>query len=547
MAKKKIKVAKTEISEQQQMINEIANALGLEPDLLNYYNLEYNFYLTFLENYLDDLVFIEDKDTPGIIVDFKLWDAQKKVLEIFKTKTRMICLKSRQLGLTWLALAYVSHMLVFNSGKTATGISQTESDSKELIRRLDFILRHLPTWLIVSEDEEPEEKAQNVTGITFKTHVLSITINHPNKQEPSKFKGITSSPGAARSFTDNLIILDEWAFHPEAEAIWTAAYPTINRPGGGGQVIGISTAERGTLFESIWDNATWEFGAEVGGAKNTFTGIFLPWSSDPRRDKEWYEQTKKDLPNTYRAEYPGTPSEAFTVGKGAFFPEWDPDIHIAFPKGWYPPSNWRIVIAYDGGYNRSACLWFAISNDGWAVAYREYYPSQVIDPLQAENIKQMSKDDKGAPEVISYVIADTSCWSPNQYTGESTKQIMESYGIRPWRQADKEHVTGWRNLHEWLQPLKNDNGEPILDCYGKPLARLRFTESCGNTLRLFPSLKSNEHKPDDIALHQEDHPADCCRYFVQSLPKANIDDKTKKKLEERRKKRIRPRSKVTGY
>ena len=73
--------------------------------------------------------------------------------------------------------------------------------------------------------------------------------------------------------------------------------PDINRPTGG-KVIGISTGRRGTLFEQIWNDAHWEYGGEKGAGRNMFKGIFLPWHVDPRRTREWYEQTKETFPIT---------------------------------------------------------------------------------------------------------------------------------------------------------------------------------------------------------------------------------------------------------
>lgn len=495
--------------------------------------------------FINETVYIEDRDIPGSVARFKLWPEQEKALETFINHNRVIVLKARQLGLTWLALAYAVNMIVFNSGKSVATISQTEDDSKELVRRVQFILRHLPKWLIVHKNDPDEEKQKNVTGIWWEGSTLTATIHHPDA-EPSTFKGFTSSPGAARSFTANLIILDEWAFHPMATKIWTAAYPTINRPTGG-QVIGISTGEMGTLFEEIWNNADWEYAGAKGAAKNNFKGIFLPWNADPRRNREWYEQTKEDLPNTYRAEYPATPAEAFTVGEGAMFDEWDRDIHIVYGKDWYPPDDWRIVLAYDGGYNRAAAIWFAISNDGWAIAYREYYPYKKIDPEQAEDIRALSRDPNGVPERIDYIVADTSCWAKNKDTGKSTVEIFNEHGLRPMRKADKDRIMGWKRLHEWLKPITDEEGNVIEDRFGQPLAKLRFTTACPNTIRLFPGLKADEHKPDDLAPGQEDHLADCCRYFAMSRPRAKRSEKEEKNIRERRRRLIKPRSSVTGY
>jgi len=80
-------------------------------------------------------------------------------------------------------------------------------------------------------------------GPIWEATTLTVTIHHPNG-EPSTFKAETSGPDSGRSFTANLVILDEWAFQQFAEEIWAASYPTINRPTGG-QVIGLSTNKIG--------------------------------------------------------------------------------------------------------------------------------------------------------------------------------------------------------------------------------------------------------------------------------------------------------------
>ena len=118
-----------------------------------------------------------------------------------------------------------------------------------------------------------------------------------------------SSPGSGRSFTANLIIFDEWAFQPFAEEIWKSGFPTINRPTGG-QVIGLSTIERGSFFEEVFTNRD-----------NGFNKIFIPWYADPRRDEKWYEDTKKAMGDAITQEYPATIEEALTVPGGSYFPE----------------------------------------------------------------------------------------------------------------------------------------------------------------------------------------------------------------------------------
>ena len=90
---------------------------------------------------------IEDHDAPELIQPFRLWEGQKKALQVF-AKERLVCvLKARQLGFTWLALAEVARLLALNSGRTAIGLSQSEDYAMELVRRLAVMLRHMPALI----------------------------------------------------------------------------------------------------------------------------------------------------------------------------------------------------------------------------------------------------------------------------------------------------------------------------------------------------------------------------------------------------------------
>src|SRR5665647_28769 len=164
----------------------------------------------FIENY----VYIEDRDSKELAVPFKLWEGQKKALNDFQNERLNIVLKARQLGLTWLTLAYAVWCMIFKSGYMVVALSKKDDDAKELVRRVAFILRYMP--------DKP----------TIYATTTQVTINHKGA-EPSTFKSFTAAPDSGRSFTANLVILDEWAFQQWARDIWTAAYPTINRPTGG--------------------------------------------------------------------------------------------------------------------------------------------------------------------------------------------------------------------------------------------------------------------------------------------------------------------------
>jgi len=458
--------------------------------------------------FIEEAVYIEDRDVEGLAIPFELWEEQRDVARRMAEDRLLVILKARQLGLTWLALAFALHEIVFKTGYSVVGLSKREEDAKELTRRMVFMLRYLPKWLI----REHKGRNKNWGGPTWEATTMSVTIHHPER-EPAVFQSMTSGPDSGRSFTANLVILDEWAFQQWAEEIWSAAYPTINRPTGG-KVFGLSTGKRGTLFEMVWRDA------EKG--LNKFVPIFLPWWVDPRRDRDWYEDTKRALPNTYRAEYPSTPEEAFMVGEGAFFPEWDPDLHIINEPGWYPPSYCQIIGAYDSGYGSNACFkWYAVFPDGTAIAYREYYPQHVTDSEQAKEILRLSKDPDGNPEKLGMIPADPSCWNKQPGTGKSTAEEFLSHGLR-LVPGDNNIESGWRRLHEWLRPGETQDGYPAL----------RFTINCGNTIRTYSACEQSKTNPEDISKNSEHHAQDVDRYFIMSRPRFKVKKKDvpKKKL-----------------
>jgi hypothetical protein len=502
--------------------------------------------------FIENFVKIEDRDSLEIAVLFHLWETdcgeyqnQVDALEIFLTKRLIICYKARQLGFTWLALAYELYRMLFRPGWSVVALSKRESDAKELTRRMTFMLTNLPDSLVIEKKNfkgEWDDKGHPISAVpVWDSTTLSVTIYHPQGKEitegkekalpcePSVFQSLSAAPDSGRSLTANSVLIDEWAFQEYARDIWDAAYPTINRPTGG-QVIGLSTIKRGTLFEEIWDNAV------LGN--NGFTPVFAPWCLDPKRDDKWREDTKKAMPNTYRSEYPSTPEEGKTIGVGAFFEEWDEEIHVPI-KHWVPTQRdpGYIVAAYDPGFSSYACFkWYFVFNDGRIRCFREYYPHRVTDKNQALDIVKMSCYDdgvktmvkcpngvdvevSGTPYRFNDIVADCDAWTPSRGTGESTAEVFAKYGIM-MRQADKNLENGWRRLHEWLQPFSNKDG--------KMIALLTFTADCQNTRRTYPSCVSSKINPEDIDKACESHCQDVDRYLCMSRPEPQFIPETDK-------------------
>ena len=451
--------------------------------------------------FIPELVYIEDKDSLEGKTLFNMWDGQKDALQTFIDNRLTICLKARQLGLTTLALAYSLYMMLKQPGYTVVGLSRRDDDAKELIRRMVFNLRYLPMWIV-----EPRRDVK-VARITWESTTHEVIIYHPDGQEPSRLVAMPAAQDSGRSFTANLVLIDEWAFQQWAEEIWSAAYPTINRPTGG-KVIGLSTAKRGTLFETIWEGA-------IKG-ENGFKGIFLPWTTDPRRTPEWYEQTKNALPTTYLTEYPSTPEDAFSGGEGVAFPEFTRDIHVCKP--FTIPYWWKKWRSNDPGYT-DPFVWYcyAASEDGKVYVYREYTrePGTPRVPY-SEQAKELTKrcvtlDEEGkeVPEKFSFTVCGRDAFNRHPETGKSIVDYYHEGGVKgciePPRDTKTDRVLRAAVIHECLKPYLDENTE-------RTTAKLQIFSTCTKLIETLPKLMVEENDPEKVAECSIDHCFDSLGY-----------------------------------
>ncbi|MBQ5588422.1 MAG: hypothetical protein IIU73_07405 [Selenomonadales bacterium] len=434
--------------------------------------------------FVERFVHIEDKDAEEIIVPFNLWDTQKEALRSVHEHRLNIILKARQLGITWLSLSYAAWVLRFTPGSTVVAMSRTLEEAKELVRRLSVIFENMP--MLVREKDFP---------CTMEKTALTVSLNIDGKS--STFKAFAASEGASRSFTANLVILDEWAFQQYAREIWTSAYPTINRPTGG-KVIGLSTIKRGSLFEELWVS------------DNNFNKIFLSWQTDPRRTKEWYDETLKALGEAgVMAEYPATPEEALTIAGGAFFPEVKAHTHFV---DYLPDIEYRRYISIDYGLDALAALFYAVDHQGQAIVYKEVYKSGLIVSEAAEAILDAIGDEK-----IHVIYAPPDLWNRNRDTGRSTAEIFAKNGLY-LTQTSNDREQGWLDVKEWLKPIETRN-EHTGEDEVKP--RLRLLKGATQELyRCLIRIQRDEHRPNDCAKdpHELTHLPDSLRAFCAGRP-----------------------------
>lgn len=193
-------------------------------------------------------------------IPFELYPFQEKTLDSFINNNKNVVLKSRQMGISTLVSAYALWLMLFNEDKSVVVISRTQEATKEIITKVRFMNENLPSWL---RDPLPEN---NRLSLSFKNH--------------STIKAVSSAAGSARGFACSLIILDEAAFIPDADAVWTGANATTST---GGKSIILSTPNGvGDFFHKMW--------IEAEQGLNGFTTTSLPWHLHPERDQAWRDK-----------------------------------------------------------------------------------------------------------------------------------------------------------------------------------------------------------------------------------------------------------------
>ena len=448
---------------------------------------------TNIEYFIDTYGHIEDKDAEDLIQPFRMWKEQREALKSLMSHRWNVILKARQLGFSWLVLHIAAHFLI-SPGKTVIGLSRTEEEAKELVRRLKVIFTYMPE-LVADKDYLPV----NWKGAIFDGTALTVKVTFPDGKE-SIFKAFPSSPGVGRSFTANLIIFDEWAFQQFAEEIWQAGFPTINRPTGG-KVIGLSTIERGSLFEQIFTDPD-----------NGFNKIFIPWYADPRRDQAWYEQTKRSLGDLITAEYPASIEEALMVPGGAYFPEVKRDTHEVYDM---PEGKVKRYVCIDYGLDMFSAHWIAVDIKGDAIVYREYDASDMTISQVAEVLLRVGSD-----EYIEAYLAPPDLWNRRQETGKSVADILAEKGIVLTRTSN-DLFNGCMAMKEWLR-VPEDGRKPALTFY---------KDAAPNAIRCLQKIQKDKNKPKIYAKQPHDltHDVDSLRAFCIWWVRAPILDKEKSK------------------
>lgn len=196
-------------------------------------------------------------------IPFNLYDFQERTIEDLLNNEYNVILKARQLGISTLTAGYSLWLMTFHNDKNILVIATKQDTAKNLVTKVRVMHANLPNWLKANCVEDNK-----------------LSLRYRNG---SQIKAIASSEEAGRSEALSLLVLDEAAFIPKIDSIWTAASQTLAL---GGRCIALSTPNGvGNWFHRTWMDA--EDGI------NGWNFIKLHWTIHPERGEEW--RSKQDL------------------------------------------------------------------------------------------------------------------------------------------------------------------------------------------------------------------------------------------------------------
>ena len=202
------------------------------------------------------------------LIPFKLYEFQRQMMWTFHTERFTICKLPRQSGKSTTIIAYLLHYCLFNPTVSVAILANKAVTARDLLSRLQLAYEHLPDWL-----------QQGV--MTWNKGSLEL-------ENGSKILASSTSASAVRGGSYNIIFLDEFAYVPNniAAQFLSSVYPTISS-GKESKVMMVSTPNGMNMFYKIWNDAE--------NGNNTYVPIEVHWSEVPGRDKEWQEETVKNI------------------------------------------------------------------------------------------------------------------------------------------------------------------------------------------------------------------------------------------------------------
>lgn len=214
----------------------------------------------FLENYCKIISLDEG------LVNFKLYEYQKKMMKMMDDNRFNIFLLPRQMGKTITVAAYLCWCAIFNRRFNIAILANKADQAREIMSRLQLMYEELPWYM------QPGIKTWNKGDIWL--------------GNGSKVFTAATTGSSVRGKSLNIVYLDEFAFVENDVEFYTSTYPVITS-GKKTKVIITSTPNGMNLFYKMWTDA-------VEG-RSRYEHLQVHWSEHPNRDENWKQDQMRNM------------------------------------------------------------------------------------------------------------------------------------------------------------------------------------------------------------------------------------------------------------
>jgi len=202
------------------------------------------------------------------LIPFKLYDCQKRKVDLILNNRKVILMEGRQQGKTITSAACILWYTLFQPNKTVAILANKSSAAREVLYRYEMMYELLPMWM-----------QQGVK--TFNKGDIEL------ENGSRIFTAATSSSGI-RGKSVNWLYIDEAAIIPNnvAEDFFTSVYPVVSA-GETTKILLTSTP--------LGYNHFWKFWNEAEQGLNGFTPMFIHYSEIPGRNEKWAAEQRAIL------------------------------------------------------------------------------------------------------------------------------------------------------------------------------------------------------------------------------------------------------------
>ncbi len=321
--------------------------------------------------------------------------------------------KSRQMFVSWTVMTYFLHQTLFGDRKQLLAISSKQelvddggknSTPQSLLGKTRFVYDNLPLFLRLNKE------GKELLAFS-KLRILNLDTG-------SALKGETSNPNAGRSGNYNNLLIDEAAFVPNSEALFTAARLACKR----GIIICSTPNGKGNLHWRI----------KYGNRDSGFKSVRLHWSEHPERDDSWYEKRRMSMTEEQAARELDINYDLSVAGR--IYTEFSYEKHVSHYNLSYDPLL-PLYTSWDFGIGDPTAILF-LQTDSFGHTY-------IIDEFQ--------DSDKDTSYYARKVVETVSNWGMTTEEAETLLRDSTHYG-------DPAGAQRGARLESWISDLRTRAG-----------------------------------------------------------------------------------------